>query len=320
MSFVKYVEGDDRTVVHFTEATLTSVSDASYVELSKPEINGSLACSYCEKTTSHEHEFSGRIKFLPAEEKYTISLVLPKRDRKRKRESSLQIIPIKELRTATSAPKVRTRTSKNVNDRLFPLAVLTEREAMALFRDALRVYTTGGGGNEVVVKAVKVLSSGLIYLLRGQKVTGAKMGLLNTSQGAVSERCKLCNDLAFETTTDFLQHFSYRHQVSVRLKKIREAAVKTVKPTSEAEATRNDQDVDDNPEAAEIVSDNDGLFRCDLCNATFDTEELRISHKNDTHASKRAELKFQCEVCLQKFHKKAAYVQHKSNHGVGMYV
>ena len=50
----------ERRVVHFTEARMTALENASYVELSRPEIDGRLTCSFCDRSSSHDHEFSGR--------------------------------------------------------------------------------------------------------------------------------------------------------------------------------------------------------------------------------------------------------------------
>ena len=55
----------ERRVVHFTEARMTVMENASYVELSRPEIDGRLTCSFCDKSSNHDHEFSGRYGVTP---------------------------------------------------------------------------------------------------------------------------------------------------------------------------------------------------------------------------------------------------------------
>ena len=40
--------------------SMTVLENASYVELSRPEVDGRLACSFCDRTSSHDHQFSGR--------------------------------------------------------------------------------------------------------------------------------------------------------------------------------------------------------------------------------------------------------------------
>ena len=62
--------GEPRNLVHFADARLVSLPGSAYVELAKPEIdNDAFGCSFCNKTTTHEHEFNGRIKFEPREER-----------------------------------------------------------------------------------------------------------------------------------------------------------------------------------------------------------------------------------------------------------
>ena len=70
------------------------------------------------------------------------------------------------------------------------------------------------------------MSSDLVYLLKAQLVTKEKKAVANVTE---SEECEQCEDLSFENVTDYLQHFSYRHNVSIRLRKIRQAA-KTTPP------------------------------------------------------------------------------------------
>jgi hypothetical protein len=218
---------DERTVVHFTEARLTALSNASYVELSKPEINGSLLCSFCNKTTSHEHEFAGRVKYVPGEEKYFISLILPpqtsqQEQRKKKKISKLQIIPIrdrkvvdppswqmKEKAAALKMPPPSVEVAPTAPRPIYPLVTMTEKEAMSIFRSALRDFlghpdTTA---TSALVKAVKVLSSTLVYLLKAQVVEQRSLLKLSNSSRAKSEECGQCNDLAFVNVTDYLQHF-----------------------------------------------------------------------------------------------------------------
>ena len=67
------------------------------------------------------------------------------------------------------------------------------------------------------------MSSDLVYLLKAQLVTKEKGNVKITK----SEECEQCEDLSFENVTDYLQHFSYRHNVSIRLRKIRQAAKTT---------------------------------------------------------------------------------------------
>ena len=44
---------------------MTVLENASYVELSRPEIDGRLTCSFCDRTSNHDHEFSGRFDLTP---------------------------------------------------------------------------------------------------------------------------------------------------------------------------------------------------------------------------------------------------------------
>jgi uncharacterized C2H2 Zn-finger protein len=140
--------------------------------------------------------------------------------------------------------------------------------------------------------------------------------------------------------------FSYRHCVSIRLKKIRDSTVSLKAVGSsppDANSSQSDRPPPSSPHkhaveglGCEEMESAEGLFRCHLCAAAFGTEEKRICHVNETHAASSAAVKdrggggggggggaagggerFQCEICLQKFQRRSVYVAHRKEHGKG---
>jgi hypothetical protein len=103
-------------VLNFGQAKMVLVNkNSSYVELSSPLLNlsgsDSAKCVFCPKTTAHEHDIMGKLKFDPKKKSYLISLLQkeknnPKQSTNQTTASSLDIIPLKTSKSTLPLSKV----------------------------------------------------------------------------------------------------------------------------------------------------------------------------------------------------------------------
>ena len=77
------------SIINFSKARLVLVNKtSSYVELSAPDLNNN-KCLFCSKSTNHDHDIIGKVKFDPKQKSYLVSLL------EKKSQTSLDVIPIK---------------------------------------------------------------------------------------------------------------------------------------------------------------------------------------------------------------------------------
>lgn len=85
-----------RSIINFEKARLILVDNtSSYVELNTPD-DFSTKCILCNKTTSHDHDIIGKLKFEPKHKSYLVSLVEKKKFQgsATSKSGSLDIIPV----------------------------------------------------------------------------------------------------------------------------------------------------------------------------------------------------------------------------------
>ena len=89
-------------IVNFGKARLVLASKtSSYVELSSPDLtsssnNNNNKCLFCEKSTNHDHDIIGKVKFDPKQKSYLVSLI------EKKAQQVLDVIPINFTSNSTS--------------------------------------------------------------------------------------------------------------------------------------------------------------------------------------------------------------------------
>lgn len=273
---------DSRQIITFSEARLVLLETSAYLELEKPTINPEneqLKCGFCAKTTSHEHEFSGRVKFSGKENKYLISFIKTNPPPKRSREP-LQIVPIpKKAKPNESDPISRPLKS---DSKIYPLIVQSESEALDLLKSLVRSFEDNKSGScdGKKVAAVRVGEDEVIHLVKQNPVKSVLK----------VKKCSECSSI--QDLDELYDHVQESHKNRIVLKRIS-------CPTA-------------------IVKEEREMFQfpCEKCDETFESDDERIKHCNVEHASKN-EMQYQCMSCLQFFATKASFHQHLHTHTKG---
>ncbi|TRY67578.1 hypothetical protein TCAL_07828 [Tigriopus californicus] len=273
---------DSRQIIAFSEARLVLLETSAYLELEKPALSRAdepFKCGFCSKTTSHEHEFNGRVKFSGKENKYMISFIKTTPPPKRCREP-LQIVPVPKK------PKsiIDQHAAAQSNSKIYPLIVQSELEALELLKSLVRSFEDNAGSSDgKKVAAVRVGEDEVIHLVK-QSPTKSVLKV---------KKCQICSNkeggYSIQDLDEFYDHVQENHKNRVVLRKIS-------CPTAIV------------PQEREMFQ-----FPCDKCDEIFESDDERIKHCNVEHASKN-EIQYQCISCLQMFATKTTFHQHLHTH------
>ncbi len=149
---------------------------------------------------------------------------------------------------------------------------------------------------------------------------GDKMHLLRTfyppkkqhvvlESSSVETTCRKCSENAFTSLAEVQLHFKDVHQVDVNIR-----------------------DVVVNEQSAEEIELFQDTFRCNICpilqdsgqqQASFTSDEKRISHVNEVHVPSKEVAHLQCPKCLQFFKNSATFRKHqveKHQKGISLFM
>ena len=138
-------------LINFEKARLILVDNtSSYVELNSPD-DFSTKCLLCNKTTAHDHDIIGKLKFDPKYKSYLVSLVEKKKFQGSTSSKNLDIIPmrnsknspVKNTEDVSTNDKTNTHNnSKNESDtkqnhHVYPVTVPDEATGAKYFAEEL---------------------------------------------------------------------------------------------------------------------------------------------------------------------------------------
>ena len=282
-------------IVNFAKARLVLASKtSSYVELSTPDLNNN-KCLFCEKTTNHDHDIIGKVKFDPKQKSYLVSLI------EKKAQKVLDVIPVNvtsNSNTSDDIPIILDDVQKEIISKpkakfrhVFPESVKDESSAVQYFAKRLLNRSQAA----VVTAAVKIENNeGSVHLLNSKPKSLLKQ----------SSNCDKCSNTDFHSFDELQQHHETVHHNAIEIRDIsirEESAVKIQDGGA-------DNAVDDENE--------ERGFKCQFCDSIFSNDKERIKHNNEIHVS-TTETKLQCPTCLQHFKHLSSFKKHRSEYFKG---
>lgn len=180
--------------MNFGKSKIVLVSkNASYIELNNPDAN-SQKCLFCAKTSAHEHDIAGKVKFDPKNKSYLVSLLEKCLSKSKANSASkLEIFPVRQEKSVDppqSGP-------------IFPIIVPDEAAGAKYFAKELVT-------SKKVLSAVKVDSTNNIHLLSGQPKSVLK----------AHKSCEKCDASNFDSLSDVQNHFQSVHNYEIKIKDI----------------------------------------------------------------------------------------------------
>lgn len=178
---------DKRTITRFTEATLVSIEpNLVYFELAKSIDSTSLDCSFCSKTTMHEHELNARIKFDPKAQKYYLSFINKSNAQVQKQENKTKI-----------------------DNNIFPLLIKTEEEASKLAKKDLIQFCQQGTESDQKIIAINVQSENELVIFKANLQPKREPNI----------HCAHCQMDSSQSCDDVVRHFRDDHGLAIRMKR-----------------------------------------------------------------------------------------------------
>ena len=138
-------------LINFEKARLILVDNtSSYIELNSPD-DFSTKCLLCNKTTAHDHDIIGKLKFDPKYKTYLVSLVEKKNFQGSTSSKNLDIIPVKNSKSSTvkrteDVPtndktnvqnNSKTESDAKLNHHVYPVTVPDEATGAKYFAEEL---------------------------------------------------------------------------------------------------------------------------------------------------------------------------------------
>ena len=321
-------------IVNFGKARLVLASKtSSYVELSSPDLtsssnNNNNKCLFCEKSTNHDHDIIGKVKFDPKPKSYLVSLI------EKKAQQVLDVIPINFTSNSTSGgdnldDEVK-KEPKTKFKHIFPESVTDESSAIQYFAKRLNRSTavasstkTSSSSNVEISAAVKIENNESVLLLNSKP----KSLLKNQSPN----NCDKCLNTDFDSLDELQNHYETAHHNAIEIRdiSIREESAVNIQdgarsdrisgyPKRIASSGSNTVVNDEEEENVEFKSIDVELrgFKCQFCDSIFSNDKERIKHNNEIHVS-ASETKLQCPTCLQYFKNLSSFKKHRSEHFKG---
>ena len=321
-------------IVNFGKARLVLASKtSSYVELSSPDLtsssnNNNNKCLFCEKSTNHDHDIIGKVKFDPKQKSYLVSLI------EKKAQQVLDVIPINFTSNSTSGgdnldDEVK-KEPKTKFKHIFPESVTDESSAIQYFAKRLNRSTavasstkTSSSSNVEISAAVKIENNESVLLLNSKP----KSLLKNQSPN----NCDKCLNTDFDSLDELQNHYETAHHNAIEIRdiSIREESAVNIQdgarsdrisgyPKRIASSGSNTVVNDEEEENVEFKLSDVELrgFKCQFCDSIFSNDKERIKHNNEIHVS-ASETKLQCPTCLQYFKNLSSFKKHRSEHFKG---
>ena len=138
-------------LINFEKARLILVdSTSSYIELNSPD-DFSTKCLLCNKSTAHDHDIIGKLKFDPKYKTYLVSLVEKKNFQGSTSSKNLDIIPVKNSKSSTVRKteddptndktniqnNSKTESDAKLNHHVYPVTVPDEATGAKYFAEEL---------------------------------------------------------------------------------------------------------------------------------------------------------------------------------------
>ena len=198
------------SVIYFSKARLVLVNKtSSYVELNVPDVNQK-KCVLCSKTTNHDHDIIGKLKFDPRQKSYLLSVL-----EKKSPSGGLDVIPIQQKENTVTKVEETTPKFKHV----YPEPVENEAAGAQFF--------------------AKELAKGPVTA--AIRISDKSMHLLNGTPRSLLKKitnCDKCTNSDFSRLTELQQHFEKVHNYEVLIRDITvnsDAAVVNVQEAKENE-------------------------------------------------------------------------------------
>ena len=286
--------------IDFSKAKLVLVNKtSSYLELSAEDLNNN-KCLFCPKSTSHDHDITGKLKFDPKLKAYLISILLDK-----KTQTGLEVIPIKR------DVKNDTPEEPSKFKHVYPKLVPDEESGAKYFAEEL--YKSHESVTDSVTAAIRIKDESM-HLLNGTPKSLLKK----------ISNCDKCLNNDFQRLVEVQQHYEKIHHYTilirdVTIKEDKNNAMK-IQDIEEDESFkcqfcdkcfRNDQDRTKHANDVHVSSQETQL-QCPTCLQIF--KHLNSYKKHITEHFKKRERKHKCHLCNKSFLKPAHLRAHVQMH------
>ena len=187
------IEANKNSVINFTKARLVLVNKtSSYVELNVPDDVNHKRCVLCSKTTIHDHDIIGKLKFDPRQKSYLLSIL-----EKKIPSVGLDVIPIQQKEQSVTKIEEKTPKFKHV----YPEPVENEAAGAQFFAREL--------AKGPVTAAIRICDRS-IHLLNGTPRSLLKK----------ITNCDKCTNSDFNRLTELQQHFEKVHNYEVLIRDV----------------------------------------------------------------------------------------------------